>query len=163
MKRKAMLSMILICVLLFGTISIVQAYRPGCGLGNKPGRGIGRGPMQTNIDECIEELDLSPDQISEFIKIREAHGENMDRIREEMGTYRSQMRQAMQKGTDLGEDILNQGAELWKERERERLKFRQQLSNLLTQEQRDRLYMCKNFRSRPRDNTPKSNFVPPEG
>lgn len=136
MKRKVFYTMIFVCILIFGSISIVQAYRPGRGSGNKPGRDMGRGPRQTNIDECIGELELSSDQISVFRKLREEHRDNMDQLREGMHKYKTQMRQAMQKGTDVGEDILNQGAELWKGRERERLRYRQQISNLLTQEQK---------------------------
>ena len=84
----------------------------------------------------------------------EEHRENMDRIMEDMHKYRTQQRKQLQQGADVDEksleNLLNQGSEMWKEKERERIRYRQQISTLLTQEQNDRLYMCKSSRPKPR-------------
>jgi len=162
MKRIAFLSMIFVFIFLFATISITQAYRPGRGGGNRPDRGMCREPMPGKFDKCIGELGLSSDQISEFRKLRETHMGNMEQIREGMHTYKVQVRKAIQNGTDVDDDLLNQGSELWKERERERVRYRRQLSNLLTQEQKDKLYMCQNFRSRAKGYFPQGDPAPPE-
>ena len=153
MKHRSFFAIIFVVILLFGTISFAQARGPGRGRDKGPDRGMGREARHGHIDACFADLDLSSDQIVQFRKIREGHRESMDRIKEEMHKYRIQKRKQMQKGIDAdpetSEDLLNQGSELWKEREREMLNYRNQLSGLLTQEQKDKLYMCENFRPKP--------------
>ena len=155
MKRRSFLITIFVITFLFAAISIAQARGPGKGRCNGPDQGMDRGGRQRNIDACLGELDLSSDQIAQLKKVREKHMENMDRIREDMHKYRIQQRKQLQKGADVDEesieDLLNQGSKLWQERERGKLRYRQQISALLTQEQKDRLYMCKNFKPKWKD------------
>lgn len=168
MKRRSFITAIFIITFLLSTISIVQAHGPGRGRFNDPDRGMGNGPRHGDMDACLGELDLSSDQIARLKKIRQEHMENMDRIREEMQKYRSQQRKQLQNGADMDEksleDLLNQGAEMWKEREREQFRYRHQISDLLTQKQRDSLYMCKSFRPKPRweDRHDRPPFPPEE-
>ncbi|MGA1790840.1 MAG: Spy/CpxP family protein refolding chaperone [bacterium] len=149
MKRRSYVTVFFLMIFFFATISIAQARGPGrCG----PDKGMGREVRQKNINNCLSELNLSSDQIARFRDIRDAHMEKMDRIRGEMHEYRTQKRK-LQKVTDVDqkslETLLDQGSELWKEREREQVQYRQQISALLSQEQKDRLYMCETFRTRP--------------
>lgn len=154
MNRRSFFTTIFIITFLFVTLSIAQARGPGRGRFNSPEQGKVKGLRHGNMDACLEELDLSSDQIAQLKKIREEHRENMDSIREEMHKFRTQQREQLQKGADVDEksleDSLNKGSEIWKERERERIRYRQQISDLLSQEQKDKLYMCKNFRPKPR-------------
>jgi Spy/CpxP family protein refolding chaperone len=167
MKPRSFFTAIFIITFLLVTISIARAHGPGRGRFNGPEQGMGKGSRHGNIDACLEKLDLSSDQIAQLKKIREEHRENMDRIREDMHKYRTQQRKQLQKGADVDEkpleDLLNQGSEIWKERERERMRYRHQISDLLTQEQKDRLYMCKSSRPKPRweDRQGKPPFPPP--
>ncbi|MGA1864102.1 MAG: Spy/CpxP family protein refolding chaperone [bacterium] len=153
MKRRSFITAIFVITFLLSTISIAQAHGPGRGRFNDPGREMCNGAGYEDMDACLGELDLSSDQIAQLKKIRQEHMENMDRIREEMRKYRSQQRKQLQNGADMDEksleEMLNQGAEMWKEREREQIRYRHQISNLLTQKQRDSLYMCKSFRPKP--------------
>lgn len=167
MNRRSFFTAIFIITFLLVTISFAQARGPGRGRFNSPEQGMGKGPMHGNVDSCLEELDLSPDQIARIKKIREEHRENMDRIREEMHNYRTQQRKHMQQEADVDdkslEELLNQGSEMWKEREREKMRYRRQISALLTQEQRDRLYMCKGSGPKPRwEGRKGSPPIPPE-
>lgn len=149
MKRRSYVTVFFLMIFFFATISIAQARGPGrCGQDN----GMGGEFRQKNINNCLGELNLSSDQIARFRDIREEHMEKMDRIREDMQEYRTQKRK-LQSVTDVDqkslETLLDQGSELWKEREREQLRYRRQISSLLSQEQKDRLYMCETFRPRP--------------
>lgn len=148
MKRASFMSVILVIILLCATVSIGQARGPGRGRCIGPQGEDGRGPGQRGVNACLADLDLSSDQIARLRKIREEHLANMDRIRQDMRTCRNQI-DALQNGTDADqaalEKFLDQGANQWKEREKERLRYRQQISALLTQEQRDSLYMCETF------------------
>lgn len=168
MKRRSFISTIFIITFLLSTISIAQSRGPGGQRFNCLEQGMGKGPRYGGMDACLGELDLSSDQISQLKKIRQEHMENMDRIREEMRKYRSQQRKQLQNGADMDEksleDLLNQGAEMWKERERQQFRYRHQISELLTQKQRDSLYMCKSFRPKPRweDRHDRPQFPPEE-
>ena len=149
MKRRSYATVFFLMIFFFATISVAQARGPGrC----RPDKGMGREVRQRNTDGCLADLDLSSDQIARFRDIREEHMDKMDRIRGKMQEYRTQKRK-MQAMTDTDqkslETLLDQGSELWKEREREQLRYRRQIYALLSQEQRDRLYMCDTFRSRP--------------
>ena len=166
MKLKSFFITVFIISFLFAIISFAQARGPGRGNCNGPDQEIGRGAKYRNMDACLEELDLSSDQIAQLRKVREEHMGNMDQIRDDMHKYRVQQRKHMQKGTDVDEksleDLLNQGSEFWKEREREKIRYRNQISALLTQEQKDKLYMCKNFRPNPRWENRKGKPFSPE-
>jgi Spy/CpxP family protein refolding chaperone len=166
MKRNFFYTAIFITTILFGTISFANARGPGRDRCNGPDQKIDRRAKPRNIDTCISGLDLSSEQIALFRKVREEHMENMDRIRDDMHKYRNQKRKQFQKVTDIDEksleNLLNQGSELWKERERERLSYRQQVSALLTQEQKDRLYICKSFRSKSGREHRQGRPIPPE-
>ena len=149
MKRRSYVTVFFLMVFFLATLSIAQARGPGrCG----PDKGVGREVRQRNINNCLSELNLSSDQIARFRDIREEHMEKMDRIRGEMYEYRTRKRK-LQKVADVDqkslETLLDQGSELWKEREREQLRYRRQISALLSQEQKDRLYMCDTFRPGP--------------
>ena len=166
MKRRSYLIIILSITLLLATISVSQARGPRKGGCNGKDAEMGRGLRQRNIDVCLRDLDLSSDQIAQFRKIRDAHIDTMEQIRDDMHKYRAQKRKQLQKGvaTDQKslENLLDEGAKLWKEREMEKMQYRQKISSLLTQEQKDRLYMCETFRPRQGRGPSRGRPVPPE-
>lgn len=166
MRRTSFITIIMVVILLCATVSIGQARGPGKGGCIGPQGEYARGSGQRGINACLADLDLSSDQIARFRKIREEHLANMDRIRQEMRTYRNQTRSLLQNGTDVDqgalEKLLDKGSSQWKEREKEHLRYRQQISALLTQEQKDRLYMCETFKQGPRWGYPQGRSVPPE-
>ncbi len=166
MKLISLITIIFMITLLLATISVAQARGPGKGRSNGVDGGMGKGLRQRNIDACLRDLDLSSDQIAQFRKIRDAHMDTMEQVRDDMHKYRVQKRKQLQKGVDTDqkslENLLDEGAKLWKEREMGQMQYRQKISSLLTQEQKDRLYMCETFRPQSGWGPSKGRPVPPE-
>lgn len=166
MKHKFFITTIFATIFFLGIIPFAQAHGPGRGEFSNRHQRKGKGPKQGNIDACLEKLDLSADQMAQFRKIREEHNENMAHIRDDMREFRARQREQLNKGTAIDEkteeELLNQGATFWKEKERLRLRYRQHLNDLLTQEQKDTLYMCRNFRSKRKCNAPYESDTPSE-
>ena len=167
MKRRSFFTIALVITFLLATTICAQARMFGRGRGNKSARGMGKGQRQGVIDTCLSDLDLSSEQITQLRQIREEHRENMEKIRTDKRKYKTEMRELMREGIDADqislEKILNQGAESWKKGEKEKLLYRRQLLGLLTQGQKDTLYMCENFKPRPRpENRQGTPFSPEE-
>ncbi|MGA1824993.1 MAG: Spy/CpxP family protein refolding chaperone [bacterium] len=166
MKHKSFFTIALVITFLLATVISAQARMFGDGRCNKSNRGMRKGHRQCGIDMCLSDLDLSSEQITQLRQIREEHRKNMESIRTDQRQYRKDMRELMQKGTDADqislEKMLNQGAESWKKREKEKLVYRQKLFGLLTQEQKNKVYMCENFKLRPRGQDQKGPSFFPE-
>ncbi|MGA1867288.1 MAG: Spy/CpxP family protein refolding chaperone [bacterium] len=166
MKHKFFITTIFATILLCGIISVAQAHGPGWGEFRKQRQGKGRGLRQGNNNACWENLNLSEDQTAQFRKINEEYNENMEQIRDSMRQFRVRVREQLNKGTAIDEkteeELLDQGATFWKEKERLKLRYRQRLNDLLTQEQKDKLYLCRNFRSKRKCNTPYGSEEPLE-
>lgn len=144
MQRKSLIIVTIIGVFLFITASAVHACGPGFGRNRGHGfEGTGRGK-----DACINDLNLTSDQISKFREIREDHLNKMQDLRGKWADSRAKERPLLSKEKlDQAEAdaLIQQGAELWKEQAKERLDYKQKILGILTQEQKDRLYMCRNF------------------
>lgn len=182
MNRKSLFEGAIFIFILFMLFSVAQARGPGQGRGVPPeqimrkgvneGQGMGRphggkglGLEKGRMDYCLAGLDLSSEQIAKLRGIREEHLQKMAQIRGDMQKYRAQHRTEVRKGEGeeqgKSEDTLDQIAELWKEREREMRHYREQITTMLTQEQKDKLYMCESIGPKPEQTMPATEPAEP--
>lgn len=162
MKRRLFL---VITLMAFFALTITKAYAqpPGSGRGPltvRPNRSdmpyrpnMGRYPDKKmerefrirEMDRCLDELNLSPEQLTDVDKIRKEHREKIDKINEEMENYRKSMIELESKkdaDQETIEEVVSRGVKAWKEGQLERITYRKSLSGILTQEQMESLGKC---------------------
>ncbi len=143
MRGRSFFTIIFAIVFLAAIVTIAYAHGPGRKMGSGQDWQIDKGLRHRGIDTCLDKLDLTSEQIAQIKTVRKEHRENMGSIKEDMNIYRTRLREQVLKETDFDQnsfdEIINQGSEVWKEMERERLRYLQQVSELLTQEQKDKI------------------------
>lgn len=159
MKRKYFLISIFIVLFLIVSLSILHAHGPGRemrkGTVHRMSRErAGREMPGNRINRCLKELDLSAEQSEKLNQYRQDHISNMEKIHTQINDYRVRQRQLIQSNSDenaAGIDaLIDEGVELWKQQERERIRFQSQLYDMLTQEQRDKLVTCESLNQKPK-------------
>jgi len=167
MKHKYFFSTIFIIIIIIASVSLVHAYRPGKGKGtradmgfgaSRPERGACKKPVEKGFGRCLGELELTPEQISKLRSLEEEHLEKRSKMKADMEQYRERKRSMLNQGTDVTEEqiqnLVDEGAELWKVKETEMLRHTQQILDLLNQEQRERLNLCEGMRGHGRSGGP---------